>query len=80
MILTIKEWLYTTKIWSWVYIYGGTIFTMIHLIIKHKFDVYKVNMETDMMKKDIKYQIKKMKEENIRLTRELDEKTKTKRL
>lgn len=75
-----KIWIFNTKVWSWMYIYIGTTFTMIYLTFKHKFNFDKITMNVDMMTKDMRYQLKKAKEENIRLTRELDEKITTKRL
>jgi len=71
--LKIKKWIYSNPIWNFFYVYVGTIFTIIHLLIKYRFDFDVINVQIDHKRQDAKYKLEKETLRNIELNKKLEE-------
>jgi hypothetical protein len=71
--LKFLSWLYNTNIYRFFTVYVYTFFAMIWIPIRFNFDMDKIDVYLIEKKKEATYRLNKAKEENIRITQELDE-------
>lgn len=71
------RWLHRNPIYKFFYVYVGSIFMTIYMLFKYKFDLDIVQTRVIMRRNDSKYELDKLKQENIKLNNILEELRKT---
>ena len=70
--LKIKKWIHGTFLYKLFWIHIGSIIHTIYTLFKFKFDMDRIDVYLTQKRKDARYQLKKVTDQNIRLNQELE--------
>jgi hypothetical protein len=71
--LNIKSWWYKSPLHKLIYVYLATPFHIIYLLFKFKFDLERLQIHIEILRKNAEYKLEKTNQENRILNQKLKE-------